>query len=170
MVMRQMIKTRDIALTGVMIATMEAVKMALSFLPGVELVTLLIVLYALVFGRRIYYAIAAFVLIEGCLYGFGIWWVMYLYIWPLLAFFARLLRKHEEAWFWAVVTGFYGLLFGALCALPYLVIDGWHAALVWWVAGIPHDIIHGISNATLTLILFQPLYGTLKKLQSQFLS
>lgn len=168
--MGQTIKARDIALTGVMIATMEAVKMALSFLPGVELVTLLIVLYGLVFGRRIYYAIAAFVLIEGCLYGFGIWWVMYLYIWPLLAFFARLFRKHEEVWFWAVVTGFYGLLFGALCALPYLVIDGWHGALVWWVAGIPHDIIHGISNATLTLILFQPLYGTLKKLQVQFLS
>ena len=116
--MGQRIRTRDIALTGVMIATMEAVKMALSFLPGVELVTLLIVLYGLVFGRRIYYAIAAFVLIEGCLYGFGVWWVMYLYIWPLLAFFARLFRKHEEAWFWAVVTGFYGLLFGALCALP----------------------------------------------------
>ena len=69
--MRGKITTKDLALIGVMIATIEAVKLALSFVPNVELVTILIVLYALVFGRRIYYAIAAFVLMEGCLYGFG---------------------------------------------------------------------------------------------------
>ena len=37
------IRTKDIALIGVMVATPEAVKLALTFLPGVELVTLLIV-------------------------------------------------------------------------------------------------------------------------------
>ena len=69
---------------------------------------------------------------------------MYLYIWPLLALLAHLFQKREESWFWAVLTGAYGLFFGALCALPYLVIcTAWHAALVWWVAGIPHDITHG---------------------------
>ncbi len=165
--MRGSIRTKDIAVIGVMIATIEAVKLALSFLPNVELVTLLIVLYSLVFGRRIYYAIAAFVLLEGCLHGFGIWWVMYLYLWPLLAVLARLFRRWEEPWFWAVFTGAYGLCFGALCALPYLVIDGWHAALVWWVAGIPYDILHGISNAVLCMVLFQPLYRVLHKLQIQ---
>lgn len=168
--MRAAITTKDIALIGVMIATLEAVKTALAFLPGVELVTLLIVLYTLVFGRRIYYAIGAFVLIEGCLYGFGIWWIMYLYIWPLLAGLTRLCRRREEVWFWALFTGTYGLFFGALCALPYLVIDGWHAALVWWAAGLLHDIVHGISNAVLCLFLFHPLYRTLKKLQSQLQS
>lgn len=165
--MRGKITTKDLALIGVMIATIEAVKLALSLVPNVELVTILIVLYALVFGRRIYYAIAAFVLMEGCLYGFGIWWVMYLYIWPLLAFLARLFRRWEEPWLWAVFTGAYGLFFGALCTIPYLVIDGWHAALVWWAAGIPYDILHGISNAVLCLILFRPLYRVLKKLQFQ---
>lgn len=161
------ITTKDIALIGVMVATLEAVKLALTFLPGVELVTLLIVIYTLVFGWRVFYAIAAFVLIEGCLYGFGIWWIMYLYIWPLLALLAHLFKKREESWFWAVLTGAYGLFFGALCALPYLVIDGWHAALVWWVAGIPHDITHGISNAVLCLVLFRPVYGALKRFRQQ---
>ena len=91
--MSRRIRTKDIALIGVMVATLEAVKLALTFLPGVELVTLLIVIYTLVFGWRVFYAIAAFVLIEGCLYGFGIWWIMYLYIWPLLALLAHLFRK-----------------------------------------------------------------------------
>lgn len=161
------IKARDIALVGVMIATLEVVKQVLAFLPNVEMVTLLVVLYALVFGKRIYYAIPAFVLIEGCLYGFGIWWVMYLYVWPLLAFVARLCRKQDSPWFWAIFTGGFGLMFGALCAIPYLFIDGWHAALVWWVAGIPYDILHGISNAVLSLVLFRPLYQVLRRLEMQ---
>ena len=161
------IKAREIALIGVMIATLEATKQALVFLPNVELVTLLIVLYALVFGRKIYYAIPAFTLIEGCLHGFGIWWIMYLYVWPLLAFLARLFRKQESPWFWAIFTGGFGLIFGALCAIPYFFIDGWHGALVWWVAGIPYDILHAVSNAVLCLILFQPLYQVLKRLKAQ---
>lgn len=161
----KIIKTRDIALIGVMVATIEVVKQALAFIPNVEMVTLLIVLYALVFGRRIYYAIPAFVLIEGCLYGFGIWWIMYLYIWPLLAFLTRVFKKQESPWFWAVFTGSFGLMFGALCSIPYFFIDGWHGALTWWVAGIPYDILHGISNAVLCLVLFRPLYRVLKKLE-----
>lgn len=161
------IKTRDIAIVGVMIATLEAVKQALVVIPNVELVTLLIVLYALIFGKRIYYAIPAFVLIEGCLHGFGIWWIMYLYIWPLLAFLTRLFRKQSSPLFWAIFTGAFGLLFGALCAIPYFFIDGWHGAFVWWVAGIPYDILHAVSNAVLCLVLFQPLYQVLKRLELQ---
>ena len=39
--------TKDIALIGMMIATIEIVKRALAFLPNVELVTLLVILYTL---------------------------------------------------------------------------------------------------------------------------
>ena len=70
--MKLRITTRDVAQIGVMIATIEAAKMALSVIPGVEIVTLLIILYSLTFGKKIYYVLAAFVLIEGCLYGFGV--------------------------------------------------------------------------------------------------
>lgn len=167
---RTKITTKDIALTGVMIATLEAAKMALSFVPNVELVTLLIILYTLVFGKRVFYAIAAFVLLEGCLYGFGIWWVMYLYIWPLLAFLTLLFRKQQSVWFWSIFAGGYGLIFGALCAVPYFFLDGWHAAMTWWIAGIPYDLIHCVSNVILCGILFCPLYHVLRKLQNQLQS
>ena len=55
-----------------MVATLEVAKFALSFLPNVELVTLLIMLYTLYFGRKIIYVIPFFVLIEGIVWGFGI--------------------------------------------------------------------------------------------------
>lgn len=166
--MKQPLKltTKDIALMGVMIATLEAAKLALSFLPNVELVTLFIILYTLFFGKRIFYVIFAFLLIEGCIYGFGIWWIMYLYIWPLLAILTRLFQKQKSVWFWSVLSGLYGLFFGALCSIPYLFLGGWHTAFAWWIAGIPMDILHCISNFVLCLVLFVPLSTVLHKVNT----
>lgn len=161
------ITTRDIALIGVMIATIETAKLAMSFLPNIELVTLLIILYTLTFGKRILLVIPAFVLIEGCLYGFGIWWIMYLYVWPLLAALVWLFRKNGSVWFWSIFSGAFGLLFGALCAIPYFFIGGAKAAFTWWVAGIPYDLVHCVSNAVLCLILFVPLRRVLQQLEKQ---
>ena len=156
---------RDIAIMGVMIAILEAAKQALAFLPNIELVTLLLILYTLFLGGKVFYVIFAYVLIEGCLYGFGIWWFEYLYVWPLLALFAWLFRRQDSVWFWSIFSGAYGLLFGALCALTQLVIGGPKSAFAWWVSGIPYDIVHGISNFVLCIILFRPLNAILSRLR-----
>lgn len=78
--MKRKLTTRDIAEMGVMIAVLEAAKHALAFLPNVELVTLLIILYTLYFQEKICYVLSAFLLLEGVWYGIGIWWAMYLYV------------------------------------------------------------------------------------------
>lgn len=161
---------KDIALTGMMTATLEAGKLALSFLPNVEIVSLLIILYTLFFGRKTVYAVLVFILLEGCLYGFGIWWVMYLYTWPLLSFFAWRLRKYAAPLPYAILSGVFGLFYGALCSLPYLLIGGWSMAFSWWVAGIPYDIIHCVSNFILCLILFKPLYRVFSKVGQNYRS
>lgn len=145
-----------------MIAALEAVKHALAFLPNVELVTLLIILYTLYFGDKIIYVIAAFILLEGCWYGFGLWWVMYAYIWPLLALLTYLLRKQESVWVFCVLAGGFGLCFGALCSIPYFFIGGAKTAFAWWVAGIPYDLIHCVSNFLLCRVLFLPLKNVAK--------
>lgn len=157
------LSTRDIAMVGVMIASVEVAKISLSFLPNIELVTLLLILYTLFFGSKIIYVVFSFVLIEGCLYGFGIWWLMYLYIWPLLVLLTRLFRKQQSIWFWSVFSGIYGLFFGALCSIVYFFIGGVHTAFAWWISGIPSDLIHGISNFILCFVLFRPLKNALKR-------
>ena len=90
------ISVYDIVVIGMMVAALESAKLALSFLPNIELVTLLIILFTLTVGKKIYYAVFAFVVLEGLLYGFGIWWVMYLYMWPLLAWVTWLLRRKKR--------------------------------------------------------------------------
>lgn len=169
------LKLKDIAHIGVMVATIEAAKLAMSFLPNIELVTFLIILYTLFLGGKIFYALAVFVLIEGLLYGFGIWWIGYLYIWPLLALLTLLFRKQNSVLFWSTVSAVFGLTFGVLLTPPTIIIgiadgglaSGLRSGFAWWVAGIPWDILHGISNFILMLVLYTPIRRILETLKQK---
>ncbi len=145
-----------VATMGMLGALLVIVQVALSFLPNIELVSLLIIVYALVIGKAVFAPIAVFILTEGLIYGFGLWWLNYIYIWPLLALLALLLRKERSRVFWAVISGGFGLFFGALCALPYLFIGGLSTAIAYWIGGIPFDILHGVGNAAVAFFLFTP--------------
>ena len=102
-----LISTKDIVLMGIMLAVLEVSKFALSFIAGVEIVTLLFILYTLFFGKKMFYMLPAFLLIEGIIGGFGIWWFMYVYIWAILVFVTYLCRKHESIWFWSIISGLF---------------------------------------------------------------
>lgn len=160
-------KTRDLVVVAMMSAMLFVVQVALSFVPNIELVTLLIIIYTLVIGRKTIFAIYVFALLEGLFYGFGIWWIMYLYIWTVLYFIVRTLRKQEEVLVWSLVGGFFGLLFGTLCSIPYFFIGGIGAGVVWWGAGLPYDILHGVGNFVVILVLFKPIYKVVEKLYSK---
>ena len=98
-----------LVLSGLMGALLVVSKQAMSGLPNLEPVSLLIILFALELPREMPAAITVFILLQGVLYGFGLWWAMYLYIWYLLALLAWLCRTARHALFWAVFSGVYGL-------------------------------------------------------------
>ena len=154
---KTILTTKDIALMGVMLAIIEIAKFSLSFIAGVELVTLLFIVYTLFFKKKMIYLLPAFLLIEGVLNGFGIWWFMYVYIWTILVFITYLFRKNKSILFWSILSGLFGLSFGLLCCPVYIVTNGIQTAITWWIAGIPTDIVHGISNFITCMILFIPL-------------
>lgn len=168
---------RDICLIGLMVAVIEACKMALASIPNVELTSFWIILFALCFGKRIFFVIPVFILLEGAVYGFGLWWIMYLYSWPLLAVVAMLLKKVDSAPLWALISGAFGLCFGLLCSIPYIFIgtvdggleNGLRMAFAWWIAGIPWDLIHGGANFAIMLVLYYPVSKVMKKLGNRFL-
>ncbi len=154
-----------------MIAVIEVCKVVLAPIPNFELTTFWVIMFSLYFGKKIYFVIPAFILIEGAMYGVHIWWIMYLYIWPLLARLARLFRKMDSALSWAIFSCIFGLLFGFLCSFPYIFIGAWNGGLVnglrfafgWWVAGIPFDILHGAGNFVIMLVLYHPITCVMKK-------
>ncbi|MHB8129068.1 MAG: hypothetical protein ACYDEX_08735 [Mobilitalea sp.] len=160
-------RIRDIVILGMMSAIMITVQVALGFLPNIELVSLMIILYTLVFGHKTLFIIYVFVIVEGLLYGFGLWWFNYLYVWTILFLIVRLLRSLRSPFIWAIVNGLYGLSFGALCSIPYFISGGLPSGFAYWIAGIPFDITHGIANFAITLILFYPLYYILNRINKR---
>ena len=56
-----------------------------------------------------------------------------------------------------MVAAIHGLLFGALCSLPYFFVGGWQMAFSYWVGGITFDLAHCAGNFVLTLALYRPL-------------
>gem|GEM_PF-3141462 len=105
------------AALALMAGLMYTTQLALSFIPNVHLTAVLIVLTSIFFGWKAMCAVLIYVVLEGLTYGFGVWWISYLYAWPLLCTAAVLLRKNTSPALWAVTAGAHGLLFGALCAL-----------------------------------------------------
>lgn len=149
---------RQIAVLSVCTAILTTAQVVMAALPNIEPVSLLIVLYTLAFRKKALFPIYAFVFLEGLLYGFQLWWVMYLYIWLILWGIAMLLgRRRRSPVQWALVTGIFGLLFGFFGSFVYIPVSGMRAAVVWWVAGIPMDMLHGAGNFVLTFVLFRPL-------------
>ncbi len=138
-------------------ALMFGSKVAMAALPNIEPVSLMIIVFTRCFGRRALLVIYGYVLLEGIFYGFGSWWICYLYVWAVLFAAVRLLRFLDSAVGYAVVSGIFGLLFGALCSLSYLFILGPAGALAYFLSGIPFDLVHCAGNFVLTLVLYRPL-------------
>lgn len=157
-------KLREMVLLALIGAMMMATQVALAALPNIHLVAVFVILAALLFGWKSLFSVYIFVILEGLIYGFSMWFINYLYVWTVLAVIAVLFRQNRSRWFWSAMAGIFGLLFGALCAIPYFFVGGWAAAFSYWVAGIPFDLIHCVSNAVLTFTLLMPLYDLCIKL------
>ncbi len=156
----------DIATIGVMAALLEVVKVALQSIPNVELVTLLIIVFTLYLGPKALIAVWGFVGMECAVYGIGLWTIMYVYVWPILVLLTCLLRKYKSQWPFVTLAAMFGLFFGAMCSIPYFFMGGPATALAWWVAGIPYDILHGITNFIGAAVLFTPLTNALKRIRN----
>ena len=163
---RRKSQSRRVVLCAMLAAIMTALQAAMAPLPNLEPVSLLVLVYTLAFGRDVFYIIYTFVLLEGLLYGFHLWWVTYLYIWSLWAAAVLFIGRGRERGplLWAAACGAFGLSFGALCALPYLAGGPW-AAVSYWMAGIPFDLLHCGGNFVLALTLERPLTRLLVRLR-----
>ena len=147
----------ELALFGILGALTFGLKVVMAGLPNIEPVSLMVMLFAVTFGRKALYPIYTYVLLEFVLYGLNLWSINYLYIWTVLAVAAWFLQKEEHPLAWALLSGGFGLLFGALCAPVDVFIGGIGYAAARWVSGIPFDLLHGAGNFVIALALFAPM-------------
>ena len=158
---------REMVLFAVLGALTFAAKYVMSFLPNIEPVSLMVMLFAVVFGKKWAYPVYLYVLMEILFYGISLWNINYLYVWAVLAMCAYFLRDMESPWGWALLSGSFGLLFGALCGIVDVFVGGGAYAVTKWVSGIPFDIAHCAGNFVIALLLFRPLRGLMVKLYAK---
>ena len=158
------ITVRELALFSVLGALTFAAKYVMAMLPNIEPVSLMVMLFAVVFGRKCLYPVYLYVAMEILFFGLGLWNVNYLYVWLILAVAAYLLRRMESPLGWAMVSGVFGLLFGALCGIVDIFIGGFPYAVTKWISGIPFDIMHCAGNFVIALLLFKPMRQLMEKL------
>lgn len=164
--MKQKLKltTFEIVLFGVLGALTFAAKFVMSSLPNIEPVSLMIMLFAVTFGWKALYPTYLYVAMEILFYGINMWNVYYLYVWAVLLIAALIMRKMQEPLGWAILSGTFGLLFGALCGITDIFIGGFSYAAAKWVSGIWFDLMHCAGNFVIAALLFVPLRTQLKKL------
>ena len=150
-------------------AVMFAAKMVMAVLPNIEPVSLLILVYTAVFGRKALYPLYVYVVLEFLIWGAGLWNINYLYVWAVLLVLALAFRRMESPWGWAILSGAFGLGFGLLCTPVYCVTGGWAFGLSWWVSGIPFDALHCGGNFCMALVLYRPLTKGLMVLKRRYL-
>jgi energy-coupling factor transport system substrate-specific component len=174
-------KIKDTVIIGLLSSVLFAVQYILQGIPNIELVSLLILVYTCILKRKTLFIIAVFVLLEGFFYGFGIWFIGYLYVWFILYLIGRLIiRKtpplEQSSIIWALASGSFGLCFGAFFALISFLMGlqsggfqgGLNSAFGYWVSGLTFDIIHGIGNFIVALVLFKPVYKVLNRLMKNY--
>ena len=158
-------KTFEIVLLGMLGAIAFVCQVSLIFLPNIEVVSILFIVYTRTFGKKALFPIYVFVLLEGIFWGFGSWWIMYLYIWTILWGISMIFHRNDSSIAWAVINGAYGLCFGALCSITQGILFGIGSGFAYLISGIPFDIVHCIGNFFTALFLYKPLTILLSKVR-----
>ena len=154
--------SHNIALVGIMAATVECGKLALSFIPNVEVVSLFLALFSYVFG--VYGIIAAFIFvcIEPFIWGFGTWVASYLIYWPTLSlvFFFLGKVKLKNRYIISLISALLTFIFGILTSLVDIgLLSGffdkfWERFGIYYARGVVFYTVHIVSNTIIFLLLF----------------
>lgn len=166
------LRLRDAVLFGMLGGLMYVSKLLMSLLPNIHLLGVFVIAMTVVFRAKALYPIYTYVLLEGLLGGFSLWWIPYLYLWTLLWGAAMLLPKRlpkkPAPVVYMVLCALHGFLYGTLYAPAQALMYGlnFKAMIAWIIAGLPFDLIHGISNFFCGLLIC-PMIAVLRRLYAR---
>ncbi len=156
---------KSVAFIGMAAASLTAVKLALSWLANVELVTLLVVYYTLALGKnRTFVAVNIFILVECFLYGFGCWALSYLLHWNAVVALSYLLDKKgvNRSIYYALSMLGLTFLFGVQTSVVEVLFfsggaDFFSAVIIKYFMGMTFYIAHMASSFVSVWLLLPAL-------------
>lgn len=157
-------KLFSLILCAILGALIFALKLCMAALPNIEPVTLLLMLFTLLFGARAFASAVIYILLEGLVYGFSPWWFCYIYIWTLLVIITLPLRRYRSRFLFAAVAGVFGFVFGFFfIPVFYFTYDLEGRLIPYILADIPFDLIHAGANVVIVFCLLPPLRRAFEK-------
>ncbi|NBH27308.1 hypothetical protein D3Z60_16265 [Lachnospiraceae bacterium] len=161
------VSTREMTVFAMLGAVMYASKMIMEAAPNIHLLGTFITAYTIVYRKKALYPIYTYVILNGLFSGFASWWVPYLYVWTVLwgavMLLPRNMPKKVQPVVYMLVCAMHGFLFGTLYAPAQALLYGLSLKGMgaWIVAGLPWDVIHGVSNFFCG-ILIMPIVSLLR--------
>lgn len=166
------LSVKEMVVFSLLGAIMFISKQLLEFLPNIHMLGMLTMVYTLVYRKKALIPIYVFVLLEGVIAGFSLWWIPYIYIWTVLWLVTMLLPKGLPDKIaipvYAVICALHGLCYGTLYAPFQALMMGltFKGMVTWIIAGLPWDAVQAAGNLVFgTLIV--PLCKLLCKLNTR---
>lgn len=134
-----------------------------------EGITFVVCLFACAFDREeAVFASLTFGFVTMFIQGVTIWTMMYALIYPIYSFVLSLqknyLVKHPlvlMGW-----CGFFSFLTGQLLEIPFLLFSK-EVTIFYLILGLKTSVIQGFLSAILCVLLFEPCYKILKKIEGR---
>ena len=166
----RMIKlTVDLVIFSMLAAIMFTLKVVLAGLPNIEPVSLLIIVFTAVYRFRALIPIYVYVMLDGVMQGFSVWWLPYLYaftiLWAITMLFPKKMPRSVGTVVYPAVCALHGLFFGTLYAPVLIWVQGFDLTqtITWLSAGLSFDLLHFFGNLMAGLLIL-PLSQLLKRL------
>ncbi len=162
---------KKVALIAVCASLIEGGKFALSFIPNVEIVTLLCAVFGYTLGPLGIISVYIFVGIETLIFGFNTWVISYLIYWPLVSFIFMLFgrKKFKNIVVLTLVAVVLTAFFGVLTSLVDVGLltgsyDNFFPRFaIYYARGVVFYIVQIVCNLILFPIAFLPLVKATQK-------
>ncbi len=157
-----------IATTALMSALLVCAKLVLSFIPNIELVTLLTIVFAYSFGYRTAVATFAFCTLDIVLYPTSPDVIVAYYIyWNMLSITVATIRtKVTSPAFYIALAVLFTFVFGIISTATYSLFYG-VSFFTWYAAGLVYFAIHIASSLVTVAVGFIPLTRVLTNIKKR---
>ena len=168
----------EIALFAMFGALMFLTKYLMQAIPNIHLLAMFIAALTVVYRWKALIPLYVYVLIDGVVGGFAMWWIPYLYIWLTIwgammlaapALERRQVSPKIQAAVYMLLCALHGLTFGIQYAPMQALMYGlsFKGMLAWIAAGLWFDVAHGVGNLVAGALVV-PLAALLRRLGKLF--
>lgn len=160
-------KTRKIAIIGLLSALNIASRIILKVLPNIKPVTPIIFITSMIMGAEYGIPISIVTtIVSGFFLGLGTYIPFQILAFCIIALVGASigkLFKKPNLIIMALLCGFMGFLYGFFVSLDKLFIAGPYAFLVYYGQGLSFDFLHAIGNIAFYIVLYPVLAPILRK-------